>query len=133
MYLRYLAKYYDETLQQDKLGFFYAADYVRDNCSLSTSDRASLETSIKWFNQNLPIPEYYQSEKNRQDAKSATSWFKDSATQFINRMNQISIILEKHNVDIKRINSKKLLGQKIYEDNFQVTVNPYREHIKYVK
>lgn len=133
MYLRYIAKYYNETNKKEELGFFYAADYVRDHCNLSVPDRKSLEAAIKWFDHNLPIPEYYQLEKNRQSSKSATSWFKDSATQFINRMNEMSVILEKHHIDVQRINSKSLVGKKIYEDDFQVTVDPFRENAKKVK
>lgn len=133
MYLRYLAKYYNETNQKEDLGFFYAADYVRDHCNLSVADRKDLESSIHWFNHHLPVPDYYQTEKNRQSSKSATSCFKDSATPFIYSMNEVNKILEKYHISIKRISSKKPLGRKMYEDDFQVTIDPYREVSRKVK
>ena len=62
--------------------------------TLNLEDRQKLEELIHWFDHNLPIPEYYQKKKNRQDAKSATSWFKDTSNNFISRMNELSEILK---------------------------------------
>ena len=133
MYLRYLAKYYHVENERTQFGFFWAADYLIKHGTLSVEDRNKLETTIKWFDDNLPIPEYYQDKKNRQIAKSATSWFKDSATEFIRLMNELTPILERHFVTVTRLSSRKLLGKIIFEDKFQITILPHREVAKKVK
>lgn len=127
MYLRYLAQYYNEEKEIEELGFFSAAEYLKKYVTLSVEDQQQIETLIHWFDHELPIPDYYQDERNRQKAKSATSWFKDSAQVYIDNMNQLAKILEDYHVVVERIYSKKLPGKKIYEDDFQVTILPYRD------
>ncbi|GEM_PF-957464 len=131
-FLRYRAKYYHEQNDKIQLGFFWAADYLQKHGNLEKEDRKKLEELIHFFDHKLPIPEYYQDEKNRQLSKSATSWFKDSAKEFIKRMNELARILEHYNVDVERINVKELPGKKIYEDDYQVTIIPFRESRKSV-
>lgn len=126
-FLRYRAKYYHEENQRIQFGFFWAADYLKKSALLHPDDQATIERLIHFFDHKLPIPEYYQDEKNRQQAKSATSWFKDSATEFIKAMNELAAILERYHVDVERIHRKKVPGKKIYEDDFQITVLPFRD------
>ncbi len=133
MYLRYRAKYFNHTTQKLELGFFRAADYLKKNGILQREDREKLESLIHYFDHNLPIPDYYQKEKNRQSAKSATSWFKDSSDKYISRMNELADILEQYHIEVERIHSKKLSGKKIYEDDFQVTILPFRDTARQVK
>ena len=127
MYLRYLASFYNEELEKEDVGFFKAAEYLKDHGILSIEDRKDLEELIYWFDHELPIPDYYQAEKNRQTAKSATSWFKDTADVYIKKMNQLVKILETYNVQVERINSSKIPGKQIYEDEYQITVIPFRD------
>lgn len=127
MYLRYLAKYYNEKTEKEGLGFFWAADYLQKHSPNVVREHKELDELIYWFDHKLPIPDYYQDEKNRQLAKSATSWFKDSAHECISRMNKLAKILEANHVQVERIHAKKLHGKKIYEDEFQVTLLPYRD------
>ncbi len=133
MYLRYLAKYYDDNAEKIDYGFFKALEYLRDHYDLSIEDRKIVEEYIYWFDHNLPIPDYYQDERNRQAAKAATSWFKDTSTLYIKRMNELFNILKRYNIEVDRISSKKLTGKKIYEDEFQVTIIPYRNNLKKTK
>ncbi len=133
MYLRYRAKYFNEKNQKIEFGFFWAAEYLKNNVDLDIEDSTRLEELIHWFDHNLPIPDYYQDEKNRQAAKSATSWYKDTAQKFIKPMNGLAWILEKYHIDVERINSKKIPGKKIYEDDYQITVLPYRDMKKKIE
>lgn len=132
MYLRYRAKYFNEVTQEVGLGFFWAADYLSKYATLTVDDRKRLKELIHFFDRKLPIPEYYQDKKNRQKSKSATSWFKDSAQQFIIPMNELAAILEKYHVTVERISTKKIPGKTIYEDEFQITVMPFRDVKKQV-
>lgn len=127
MYLRYLANFYNEELKKEEVGFFSAAEYLKNHGTLEVEDREALEKLIHWFDHELPIPDYYQDEKNRQAAKSATSWYKDTAKVYIKNMNVLTRILETYNVEVQRISSQKVLGKQIYEDEFQVTVIPFRD------
>ncbi|PCH66443.1 MAG: hypothetical protein COC01_07995 [Bacteroidetes bacterium] len=133
MYLRYLAKYYNETTQKQETGFFWSADYLKNHGNLQVTDRQKLEELIQWFDKNLPIPNYYQSKKNHQESKSAATWFKDSSDKYIKRMNELAELLEVYNVDVQRISCKRLLGKKIFEDDYQITIIPYRDIAKKVK
>jgi len=133
MYLRYLASFYNEELQKEQVGFFNAAEYLKNHGVLVVEERESLEKLIHWFDHELPIPDYYQSEKNRQAAKSATSWFKDTAEVYIKNMNVLAKILENYHVKVERISSQKVLGKQIYEDESQVTVIPFRDVKKKVR
>ena len=127
MYLRYLANFYNETIEKEAVGFFNAADYLQKQGVLLAEDQEKLDKLVYWFDNELPIPQYYQAEKNRQAAKSATSWFKDSATIYIHKMNELATILTAYQVQVKRINSRKIMGKIIYEDDFQITVIPFRD------
>lgn len=133
MYLRFRAKYFNGVTGTTGYGFFWAADHLKNHGDLSISDRKELESLTKWFDNKLPIPEYYQDERNRQDAKSATSWFKDSAKLYIENMFKLKQVLDSYNVETETINRKKLPGKKIYEDEFQITVIPFRDEKKRVK
>ncbi len=127
MYLRFRAKYYNTETEKTEYGFFWTADFLQKNGNLQTIDDERLNALICFFDHELPIPEYYQDEKNRQKSKSTTSWFKDSATMFIKSMNELAAILEKYNIEVERIHAKKLPGKVIYEDDFQVTIIPFRD------
>lgn len=133
MYLRYRAKYYNNETEKTEFGFFLAADYLKYHCIINSEDKNKLEYLIKWFNNNLPIPYYYNKEKNRQSSKAATSWFKETSGEFITQMNVLSNILEKNNIEVQRISSKKILGKIIYEDDYQVTIIPFRDVTKNIK
>ena len=133
MYLRYRASFYNEQTGKTELGFLKAADYLVEHATMSIQDKSEVERLIKWFDIMLPIPEYYQEKKNRQLAKSATSWFKDSACEFINGMNDLSKILESNHIAVERISCKKVAGKKIYEDDFQITVLPFKDSVKKVQ
>ena len=127
MYLRYRAKYYNEETKKIEFGFFAAADYLNKFIDLNIEDRKELERLIYWFDHTLPIPDYYQDKKNRQKAKMATSWYKDSAEKFIKPMNELAVILENYHVEVERINANKILGKKLYEDEFQITLLPFKD------
>jgi hypothetical protein len=133
MFLRYRAKYYNEDTEKEAYGFFWAADYLIKRGTLLQPEQEKLEKLMHFFDNNLPIPDYYQKEKNRQAAKSATSWYKDTANKFIDRMNEMALLLKKYHVNIERISTKKIQGKKIYEDEFQVVIIPYRDVAKQVK
>lgn len=132
MYLRYRAKYFNEAKQTVELGFFKAAVYLSEHAPLTTEDRKQLDQFIHFFDHQLPIPDYYQSKKNRQAAKSATSWFKDSAQTFIRPMNELANLLEQYQIEVERISAKKTPGKIIYEDDYQITVIPFRDVKKHV-
>ncbi len=133
MYLRFRAKYYNEKKDRIEFGVFSAAEYLKKHGTLEKEDRNALEAFIHYFDHELPIPDYYQDEKNRQAAKSATSWFKNSAEDFIGAMNKMALILQSYQVEVERIHSKRPLGKLIYEDDFQVTILPYRDVKKKVQ
>jgi len=65
--------------------------------------------------------------KNRNDSHKeniSTSWFKDSATEIISKIREIQLILENNEIFVEVQQSKKP-GYIIYEDEFQIVVDPF--------
>lgn len=69
MYLRFIVSYFDEEYNEAGTGIFRSADYVRDNYALTKEERARLEYLIKWFDNNLPIPDFYKDPATRNESK----------------------------------------------------------------
>ena len=65
MYLRFTVSYFDEERQVECSGIFRAADYVMENVRISNNDRETLAELIKWFDNNMPIPDFYQNPNER--------------------------------------------------------------------
>lgn len=127
MYLRFLVAYFNENKKVSETGFFRAADYVRDYLPITKDDRMILKDLVKWFDNNMPIPTFYQDPTKRNENKKTFFWFKDTANEFIYRMNTLAIVLEKYGVEVRRIHSKKLPGKIIYEDECQIVIKPFKD------
>ena len=58
-------------------------------------------------------------------------WFKDSAKEHILKIHDSILILEKYNLIVERVTSKNP-GTIVYEDEFQISVIPFRSYRKRV-
>ena len=120
LFIRFVVGHDSEKL--NKLhGPFTEAKLLRDEGALRDYEVEQVEEVLFWFNDNLPCPPF-ESENYPIDA---VAWFKPNANDFINRMHELSYILNEHNAYVRVIKTKSP-GRKVYEDEYQVV---YKQRI----
>lgn len=70
---------------------------------------------FEFFNSNLPCPPF----SKKKWSIDAISWFKDTATDHIDKMRDLAVILEENNLIIRVLKTDKP-GMILYEDEFQI-------------
>ena len=128
MYIRYTAKYFNLQTKREETGVFRAADYVRDFCGIVESQKDELQKLIFWFDENLPVPAFYDDPSKRVAENHTYFWFKMSASEFTERMEVLARILEDNGVKVERLHAEKAAGKLIFEDWCQIAVVP-PEHL----
>jgi len=124
MFLRFIGLEIDLRTGKRKGIFTLAYDLIDSN-NLLEHEEDYLRSLLIWFKQSLPVPTKFS--KNRNDSHKeniSTSWFKDSATEIISKIREIQLILENNEIFVEVQQSKKP-GYIIYEDEFQIVVDPF--------
>jgi len=96
-------------------GLFTEAACLKKKGILEPYQINQVNEIFAFFNANLPCPPY--SKKNW--SIDAISWFRDTATDFIDKMRDLSIILEENNLVVRVLKTDKP-GMILYEDEFQI-------------
>ena len=130
MYIRFIAKYFNRQTGQAETGIFRAADYVRDFSGLGAEQKANLQELIGWFDNHLPVPEFYDDAAKRTEEQHTYFWFKTSAGEFLDRMNLLTLILEENGVRVERLRVAALPGELVFEDYCQIAVVPAEDVLK---
>lgn len=123
MYLRYLARYRNTVSGKEETGIFRAADFVRDHTGLDETEKAELQALIAWFDENLPVPEFYDDPAKRKEDDHIYFWFKASAKEIVRKMDDFCAILERNGVEVRRLRAKTLPGEMHFEDHCQIAVS----------
>jgi hypothetical protein len=124
MFLRFTSHEIDLRTGRHKGIFTLAYDLLKSN-TLLNHEEDYLRILLKWFDKNLPKPTKFSKNKNSSHKENiSTAWFKDSATELISKIREIQHILETHEIIVEVKLSKKP-GYIIYEDNFQIVVDPF--------
>lgn len=122
MYLRYVASYENHVSGKTGTGIFRSADFVRDHTSIDKETNTRLQTIITWFDDNLPVPDFYDDPVSRKEENHTYFWFKTSAQNFIDKMEELCAIVEPHGIRIERLSSTEHPGKLIFEDECQIAV-----------
>jgi hypothetical protein len=122
MYLRYIASYEDHTGGKIGTGIFRAADFVRDHTAIDAETKTCLQALITWFDENLPVPDFYDDPATRAEENHTYFWFKTSAQNFIERMEELCAILEANGVTVKRLRTETPPGDPVFDDHCQIAV-----------
>ena len=130
MYVRYIAKYFNRETEKEETGIFRAADYVRDFTEISEAEKENLQNLIKWFDENLPVPEFYDDPTNRSEEQHTYFWFKTSADEFLEQMNALTEILTRSGVKAEILSAERVPGELIFEDYCQIAVVPREDVLK---
>jgi len=81
-----------------------------------------------WFRKHLKKPRSFTRSTKPHAKNVALSWFRDTAVEHIAKMHALAQILEAHGimVDVLRVERP---GYVVYEDEFQVAAEPFKETV----
>jgi hypothetical protein len=123
MYIRFISKYFNRQTGRLETGIFRAADYVRDFSErIGAPEKEALQNLIHWFDEHLPVPEFYDDPAKRSEEQHTYFWFKTSAGEFLDRMEALTAILEQNGVRVDRLRAETLPGALVFEDYCQIAV-----------
>ena len=131
MFIRFIAKYFNQHNEREETGIFRAADYVRDfSDTIGAEEKENLQTLITWFDNNLPVPEFYDDPAKRTEERHTYFWFKTSAIEFLEKMNDLLAILETNGIKVEILSAEKLPGELVFEDECQIAVIPHTDVLR---
>jgi hypothetical protein len=107
------------------MGLFTAMGLLRGKDVLLEHEIELYESTLKWFARNLAVPRALGG-GNHHNRPMAVSWFKDSATEHIGKMRQLSQILESHDIAVAQFATTRP-GRVEYEDQYQIAAVPFRD------
>lgn len=125
MYIRFITQFINP-YGENETGIFMALKFVREGYSLAHDDDVmKLKQLTQWFHDYLAKPTRFSNASNKNPASISLSWFKDSAKEHIQKMNEVVEILERYDIVIERLNTKNP-GYIVYEDDYQVSAIPFK-------
>jgi hypothetical protein len=130
MYIRFIARYFNHQTDREETGIFRAADYVRDQTDIGAAEKESLQALIDWFDENLPVPDFYDDPAKRSEEQHTYFWFKTSAGEFLERMNALAAIVEAHNIKVEILRAEIVPGEMVFEDYCQIAVAAPEDFLK---
>lgn len=130
MFIRFIVKYFNQQTRREETGIFRAADYVRDFSPIGAAEKENLQKLIHWFDENLPVPEFYDDPAKRSEEQHTYFWFKSDAAEFLERMNALVAILEENEIKVEILNAAEIPGKLIFEDFCQIAVVPFGDVLK---
>lgn len=125
MFIRFVVNETDSNSQR-RQGLFRAVRTLEDSGALNTEDAEHLNAICGWFDDHLREPERLAISSRHHGRAQAISWFKDSATDHIAKMRELSKVLGRYGVPVEMIRANRL-GYILYEDEFQVAAFPFND------
>lgn len=129
-YTRYIVKYFNKETGREETGIFRAADYVRDFSEIGEEKKKNLQKLIEWFDNNLPVPAFYDDPSKRSEDLHTYFWFKTNASEFIAEMNALTAILEENGIKVEKLTAEEVPGKLIFEDECQIAIVPAQDVLK---
>lgn len=124
MFIRFTTQFKNDNGNYET-GVFQAAAFLRKSSELYEYDLKRLEDIKDWFNDNLEKPTKFSKSKRKNAENISLSWYKNSATDYIQRMYEMKVILEKYDIIVEVV-KRDNPGTIIYEDDIQVSALPFR-------
>jgi hypothetical protein len=119
MFVRFIVKYFNRQTNREETGIFRAADYARDFSAIGAAEK-----------ENLPVPEFYDAPARRSEDRHTYFRFKDSAAEFLDKMNALAAILKENGIKAQRLTAAGIPGKLIFEDECQIAVVPFEDVLK---
>lgn len=130
MFVRYIVKYFNKQAGREETGVFRAADYVRDHTGIAEEEKEGLQKMITWFDENLPVPDFYDDPAQRSEDRHTYFWFRTSAAVFLEKMEALAAVLERNGVRVERLHAENIPGKLVFEDYCQIAVVPLEDILK---
>ena len=116
-YLRFQSRLPCQRTQRP-MGIFAAAGVVEELPELDVNIRDRLAESLTWFNRNLKVPPLSS------NGWRCLFWFRSDARQFINRIWDLTTILNETGVYVKKLWTTDP-GMIVYSDRYQIGAVPH--------
>jgi hypothetical protein len=107
-------------------GLFQALSDLEYENALLPREQRQYDEIYQWFRSNLKKPTRFSRSLKPHAKNVAISWFKDTATEHIAKMRILVSILMAHGVTVELLKTE-YPGYVVYEDQHQVTAEPFRE------
>ncbi len=107
-------------------GVFQAAYRLRRSGVMTEYEEARLTDALRWFDAHLEKPARLARSRRPHREAQAICWFKAAATEHIDRIREVSHILDSHGIAVEMIASRRV-GYVVYEDAHQVAAYPFGE------
>jgi hypothetical protein len=120
-YVRFVIGRKDEDSHVEQ-GIFHATGQALEWQKVTGSDADELNELPAWFNDNLEKPTSFGRDKLR----LGICWFKTGSADHISRIWEMVEILERNDTYVKKIRTDRP-GYVIYEDEWQLVAEPFRE------
>lgn len=122
-YLRFVVA--EENPDSKRLnGIFTIAYRLRDDPELPEYEREAIESVLAWFREHLPVPHVYRNKVEK--AEVTVSWIKSSASEHVTRLRELAHILHRQRIYTRELQEKKV-GYVLYEDDFQIVAEPFKD------
>lgn len=108
------------------IGFFKTAYAMRLEAYASVHDADQLNALLNWLDDNLDVATRFAKSKNRHAHGKALSWVKPSASDHIQKSQELMTLLESYSVRSEMLTTATP-GVIVYEDEWQVAAIPFKE------
>lgn len=125
MYLRFEPQI-DDPESDYVWSLFGAVGQLLENGDLTRYEHRRLSELDNWFTSHLREPTRLARSRRYHAENKAVCWFKSSASACIDKLREIVSILEHHDIPVRMVKSTHP-GYIVYEDEYQVAAEPYRD------
>ena len=124
MYTKFITLFLDDLNDEEK-GFLNAARYLNEQGILEEETKAKLQQNLSWIEAHLKKRPEFQDSSENDFLNIPMSWLKETASDHIQRMDEIREILEENDILVEVLQVEKP-GKILYEDEHQVVAVPFQ-------
>ena len=107
-------------------GLFQAGEALIGSGRMNPFDEERLDQTYRWFKLHLPVPTRFALTRRPHAKAQALSWFRDSATEHIDRIREYQRVLETYGVQVEMLQTTRP-GYIVFEDEYQVAAYPFAD------
>lgn len=123
MYTKFITLFLDDLTDEEK-GFLNAARYLNEQGILEEEQKAKLQQNLSWIEAHLKKRPDFQETAEHDFLNVPMSWLKETATNHIQKMDEIKEILEENDILVEVL-QVETPGKILYEDEYQVVAIPF--------
>lgn len=127
MFMRFVIQKNDQDSGR-RQGIFQAISDLENEGVLLEHEQQQYDEIYEWFRHNLKKPQSFSRSSKPHAKNVALSWYKDVAAEHIAKMYALVLVLEAHGVSVDILRTERP-GYIVYEDEFQVAAEPFKETV----